>query len=173
MPNRCILLFPDFPNINVIEEIRAKYDPAAKLVGPHITMVFPFESDLEEGAVREHIHSVLTGIEPFRVSLQGISAQRGFGNYLLLNVHKGKNTIKEMHRRLYSGVLDQYRPVWCRTFEPHMTVGRVEDTTLFSSAIEDTRSVADCFESCVGRVYVEIIGADGSSTIETVLDLPV
>ncbi|MPQ44814.1 hypothetical protein [Clostridium tarantellae] len=32
-------------NINVITNIRKKYDPLADLVLPHITLVFPFESD--------------------------------------------------------------------------------------------------------------------------------
>jgi hypothetical protein len=104
--------------------------------------------------------------------LQGISAQRGFGNYLLLNVHTGKNTLKEMHKRLYTGVLESYKPHWCKTFEPHMTVGKVEDAVFFEQALEDVQGIDTFFETCIGKVSVEIINEDGHSTIESVYTLP-
>ena len=46
MSLRTIMIFPEFDNIDIIDEIRAKYDPLAKLVRPHITIVFPFEMDI-------------------------------------------------------------------------------------------------------------------------------
>jgi hypothetical protein len=55
MTNRCILLFPDFPNIASIESIRRKFDPLAGLVRPHITLVFPFESDIGTDPLRRHV----------------------------------------------------------------------------------------------------------------------
>jgi 2'-5' RNA ligase len=169
--NRCILIFPDIPNIGVIEDIRARYDPLHKLVRPHITLVFPFVSELDSKAVEVHVKSALAGVEPFGVTLQGVSAQRGFGNYLLLNVHTGKNTLKEMHRSLYTGVLETYKPHWCRTFEPHMTVGKVEDAALFELAVTHVQAIDDLFETCVDTVSVEIISEDGHSTIESFVKL--
>ena len=156
----------------MIDGIREKYDPAARLVRPHITLVFPFVSALRAGEIRAHMLDALAGMEPFEVALQGISAQRGFGNYLLLNVHVGKNTIKQMHRRLYTGILEPYKPVWCRTYEPHLTVGRMDDADAFERALQDTKGVEDRFETAVDSVCVEIIETDGSSTIETVVTLP-
>ena len=46
MSLRTIMIFPEFDNIDIIDEIRAKYDPLAKLVRPHITIVFPFEMEI-------------------------------------------------------------------------------------------------------------------------------
>lgn len=43
---RTIMIFPQFDNIDVINSIRDKYDPLAKLVKPHITLVFPFDSEI-------------------------------------------------------------------------------------------------------------------------------
>ena len=40
------MIFPEFDNIDIIDEIRAKYDPLTKLVRPHITIVFPFEMEI-------------------------------------------------------------------------------------------------------------------------------
>lgn len=171
MQNRCILIFPEIANIDVIERIREKYDPSFRLVRPHITLVFPFESDIGAADIEAHARAALMEFEPFSVTLQGITEQRGFDNYMLLNVHQGKNTLKEMHRRLYSGLLENYLPNWCRTFEPHMTVGRLTDTILFAAALEETRGMCELFTTCVKEVAVELIGGDGSSSIETSIRL--
>lgn len=45
---RCIMIFPQFKNINIIDEIREKYDPLSNNVRPHITLVFPFESNISK-----------------------------------------------------------------------------------------------------------------------------
>ena len=38
MSLRTIMIFPEFDNINIIDEIREKYDPLAELVRPHMTV---------------------------------------------------------------------------------------------------------------------------------------
>ena len=43
---RTIMIFPEFENMEIIDNIRKKYDPLAELVRPHITLVFPFESQM-------------------------------------------------------------------------------------------------------------------------------
>lgn len=48
----------------------------------------------------------MKGIEPFHIELQGISKESG--NYLFLNLSKGKEQIIELHRRLYRGILEDY-----------------------------------------------------------------
>ena len=51
MVKRTIMIFPEFDNIDSIDRIRSKYDPLAELVRPHITLVFPFESDITNDTV--------------------------------------------------------------------------------------------------------------------------
>ncbi len=46
MKERTIMIFPKFDNLDIINSIRDKYDPLAKLVPPHLTLVFPFKSEL-------------------------------------------------------------------------------------------------------------------------------
>ncbi len=41
---RCIMIFPKFENMKIINEIREIYDPVVNNVGPHITLIFPFEN---------------------------------------------------------------------------------------------------------------------------------
>ena len=46
MSLRTIMIFPEFENMDIIDRIRDKYDPLARLVRPHITLVFPFENEM-------------------------------------------------------------------------------------------------------------------------------
>lgn len=52
------MIFPQFNNIEIINEIRHRYDPLANLLRPHITLVFPFESDMTNDEVEEKLTSV-------------------------------------------------------------------------------------------------------------------
>ena len=53
MSKRTIMIFPDFENMEIIDSIRGKYDPLAKLVRPHITLVFPFENEMSNEEIEE------------------------------------------------------------------------------------------------------------------------
>ena len=46
MNTRTIMIFPEFKNIDVINNIRRKYESLADLVLPYITLVFPFYSEI-------------------------------------------------------------------------------------------------------------------------------
>lgn len=84
---RTIMIFPDFENIEEIDKIRNKYDPLAKLVRPHITIVFPFDIEMSNDDLSQILDTRLNGIEPFEIELQGFSkCQDRFGNYLFLEL---------------------------------------------------------------------------------------
>ena len=51
------MIFPQFDNIDVINSIRNKYDPLAKLVKPNITLVFPFDSEITNEQLEEVLNS--------------------------------------------------------------------------------------------------------------------
>ncbi|MBP1888618.1 hypothetical protein J2Z53_000197 [Clostridium moniliforme] len=46
MNTRTIMIFSEFKNIDVINNIRKKYESLADLVLPHITLVFHFYSEI-------------------------------------------------------------------------------------------------------------------------------
>lgn len=54
------MIFPQFKNVNIIDDIRKKYDPLANHVRPHITLVFTFESNLTSIELKEHLKKVLS-----------------------------------------------------------------------------------------------------------------
>lgn len=173
MLKRCIMIFPKLENGQIIDKIREKYDPLANHVEPHITLVFPFNSDIGTKELREHISSVLSEITPFEIILNGITPTNNFGKYLFLNIQKGNNEIIELHKRLYTGILQNYYPVWLKgiAFLPHMTVGNFDSKEEFEMAINETKNIVDSFKTTVNVISVEIINENEDSIIEHELNI--
>lgn len=173
MLERCIMIFPKFSNIGIIDEIRGKYDPLESHVRPHITLVFPFSSDIEFSELKNHLKNVLSLIEPFRVVFKGITPVKSFGNYLFLNIENGRDEIIELHKRLYRGMLEAYHPQWLKSggYLPHMTVGKIESEEEYKLAIEETKEIVDIFDTIVNKISVEIIDENEDSIIEMEIEL--
>lgn len=169
MKTRCIHLFPEFKNANIIEEIRKKFDPLATKIPPHITLVFPFDSEFSKEDLQKHLDSTVKNIKPFKIKLQNINARESFGYYLFLNVTEGYNRIKELHKILYSGLLSAIKPDWLdhEKYEPHITVGKLESKELMVEAEKECACINSVFETKINRVSVEIIGENDQSIIET------
>jgi 2'-5' RNA ligase len=81
------MIFPHFKNLDLIDEIRKKYDPLAELVPPHITLVFPFKSTIRSEKLIEWMRISLNNIKPFYIKMGGLYKEmNAYGNYLFLNV---------------------------------------------------------------------------------------
>lgn len=164
MRTRTIMIFPEFENINVINDIRKKYDPLAVLVLPHITLVFPFDSELTDEELNLHLKECLNNVRPFKIELEGFSKQKSkYGNYLFLNVVKGMDVIINIHDRLYKGKLKQYDAGY--GYVPHMTVGKVSSMELLDKAFDDVNKCNDKFSTVVKKISVEMIGEHEESII--------
>lgn len=164
MALRTIMIFPHFDNIAVIDEIRQKYDPLCRLVKPHITLVFPFESDLPNEELQQHLEEKLRDIPPFPVRLHGFSCQEDrFGNYLFLNVEKGMEQLKGLHDILYSGKLKPFDIG--AGYIPHITVGKLNSPEELYAAYKSVRNCDEIFETEVTVISVEMIGEHDESII--------
>lgn len=75
MNKRTIMIFPEFEDMEILDEIREKYDPLAHLVRPHITIVFPFENWMSNADIANILSVRLKTISPFELVLSGISKQ--------------------------------------------------------------------------------------------------
>jgi hypothetical protein len=166
---RAIILFPSFENINIIKSIREKYDPLANCIAPHITIVFPFDSDISTDDLKSHFNKVLKGIKKFNVQLKDFTGDFRDG-YLFLNVKKGNDDIIELHDKLYSGILENFlfRKI---TYCPHLTVGRLGQQMEFDRAIDELSCYDESFEIVIDKLYVENIDILEHSTIEFSFDL--
>lgn len=165
MKERTIMIFPRFENIDIIDEIRRKYDPLSNLVRPHITLVFPFKSEVTTEALSDQIKKAVKGISPFEIELGGFSTQQDkFGNYLFLNVKRGEKYLKQLNYNLYDG-----KSLF--SYCPHMTVGKFDTIDQLESAYNDVKDCTDSFTTVVDTVSVEEIGEHGESIIEIEIDL--
>lgn len=86
-----------------------------------------------------------------------------YGNYLLLNVVKGIDEIKNIHDRLYKGKLKQLDAGY--DYVPHMTVGKVSTLELLNKAFDDVSNYSDNFSTVVKKISVEMIGDHEESII--------
>ncbi|MGR3763114.1 2'-5' RNA ligase family protein [Rossellomorea sp. NS-SX7] len=161
--NRSICIFPQFNNIEEIEELREKYDPLYSFIPPHITLVHPFGSSLSLHELINHINSSLVGIKPFEIRLQTVSGAAE--HYLFLNVKSGNDSIIELRDRLYKGTLEKFlaRDI---SYMPHLTVGKLKNETAFKEALNQTASFNTPFTTTVRKIVVEQIADDGTSEIE-------
>jgi 2'-5' RNA ligase len=161
---RTIMIFPEFENINVINNIRKKYDPLADLVLPHITLVFPFDSELTNEELNLYLKECLRDIHQFKVELEGFGKQEDrYGNYLFLNVAQGMDVIKNIHAILYKDKLKQFDAGY--DYVPHMTVGKVSSMELLDKAFDDVNKCNDKFITVVKKISVEMIGEHEESII--------
>lgn len=164
MSIRTIMIFPEFKNINIINNIRKKYDPLADLVLPHITLVFPFKSDLTNEELSIHLKECLMDIKQFTLKLKGFSKQENkYGNYLFLNVKSDIDIIKTIHNKLYTDKLKHFNPG--NDYIPHMTVGKLSSTELLNKAFDDVSNCNEEFTTVVKKISVEMIGEHEESII--------
>lgn len=151
MPKRAIVVFPKFEEIHLIHQLRSQFDPLVHTIEPHITLVFPFESNLSTKHLQSHIEQAVQGIGPFPVQLHGITGSAD--EYLFLNAKRGNDQLIELHDRLYSGALAVHLSVE-HTFIPHLTVGRLKNKAAFLSALEEARKVSAVFQAVIEEVAV-------------------
>jgi 2'-5' RNA ligase len=161
---RVVVAFPVVDNQAqwaTVLAVRARYDPLAATIPPHLTLVFPFEDDLSDAALREHVLKAASGIRHFSVTFCEITGHEG--EYLFLNVKQGNDQIIRLHDALYSGPLATHL-VRSYTFVPHVTIGRLPPGDL-SAALDATAGLDVPVRAHVDAVSVYRVEPDGSRPV--------
>jgi 2'-5' RNA ligase len=169
MRKRYVVAFPRIVHAEAWQEIlsvRDRFDPLARDLPPHLTLVFPFEDTLSDTALAEHVRGVLCGVHSFPVTFRDITAHEN--EYLFLNVKRGNDALVALHDALYTGPLARHL-VRLHTYVPHVTVGRVPAHQL-AAALEATSAIIRAHEAIVDTITVRAIDSDDKRT--AVLDLP-
>lgn len=161
---RDILIFPQFTNIEKIENIRKQYDELYKILPPHITLAFSFESSMSNDELKDRLMQVLKSVEPFEIVMSGVSLHKDENiktNYIFLNVVSGVKEIKILHNEIYEKVLNQKM-----SFEyiPHITLGTTENEQI-------EFELNNKFKTIVTKVFVEEIGENEKSNVLFEVDL--
>jgi 2'-5' RNA ligase len=164
---RVVVIFPPARDLEPIAPLRRRFDPLAALVPPHITLVFPFESELSTPQVRAHVEQAIGGIGSFPLRLGGITGSEA--RYLLLNVKRGNDAIIELHDRLYTGPLGDHLSLK-HTYVPHLTVGRLPTAQAFEAALAAATAMDVGIETVASAVSVYRVEADSTRPLE--LEVP-
>ena len=148
---RDILIFPKFKNIDKIQDIRDKYDPLAKAVPPHITIVFPFSDEMSDEKILQKMQESLKEISAFNITFEGLSLY--FDEF-----YAKKNVIEiiKLHDILYKEIFASHLDTRFE-YTPHITLGNVDSL--------DNIHLNDKFEYLVDELTLEGIGNDDSSII--------
>lgn len=161
---RTIMIFPEFENMEIIDNIRNQYDPFAKLVRPHITLVFPFKSQMNNEELTQILNIRLMSVKSFELKLGGISKQENvFGKYLFLDVLQGTEELCSIHQILYDNEFKEFD--LGLSYLPHMTIGKLSTAQLLENAFNDIKSMNNTFSTIVNKVSVEMIGDNEESII--------
>ena len=158
---RSIALYPRFVAGDAIARVRSRFDPLATKVPPHVTLVFPFSSELSRDALVAHMSTAIAGVGLFPVSLGDPVAIDGI---VQLPVLAGEETIRLLHRRLYSGLLERFLRS-DHACSPHLTVGRCPVSEERWECLQEAASIAGT-TGVADAVSCEIIERDESSTRE-------
>jgi 2'-5' RNA ligase len=149
MTKRAIVVFPRFQQMDVINLLRRQFDPLADFIEPHITLVFPFDSEIPTLELRTHIRQAAKGLTSFPIQLQGITGSED--EYLFLNVQQGKDQLTTLHDRLYTGILAQYL-LPTQPYIPHLTVGRLGNVPAFTKALEEAQKMTSLFQTILKEI---------------------
>lgn len=160
---RTIMIFPEFDNIWYVDELRKKYDPLTNKVRPHITLVFPFESNLSKNEIFDILNNRLNKIAPFEIEVQGLSVS---DCWLVLNVSNSSDIITNIHNILYKHEFFKYKPIWLNEYIPHITVGKFNFIEEANNAYDQEKYFDKIFNCMINKISVEIIGDDEESIIE-------
>ena len=165
MSLRTIMIFPEFAEMEIIDEIRERYDPLAHLVRPHITIVFPFENQMSNNDIADILSDRLKTIHPFELVLKGIGKQEeSFGNYLFLDVEEGSAEICTIHHILYDTEFCEH-DLGRIGYKPHITLGRFPTVDALNKAYEEVKGISRAFITMVNKISVEMIGENEESII--------
>ena len=154
---RDVIIIPEFSNVQVLETIRQKYDELYGIVPPHITLAFPFDSDISNDLLKRRLTEIAGDFEPFKIKLNGISFDwdnRANTYYIFLNFIQGEEIIEDIHKRIYDNVLQEELSF---DYKPHITLGCTKEMIDLSLDEE--------FDTVVDQLSVELIGENEESNI--------
>jgi len=120
---RSILIFPEIYNLTEIQKVRQKYDPLADHIRPHISLVFPFESDISDASLVQQIEPIIKQVKSFAITFDKLGHDDQ--GYIWLQAAYGTDKLTKLHDELYKNEL--LRP-YLRSdipYVPHITLGKV------------------------------------------------
>jgi 2'-5' RNA ligase len=148
---RALVMFPKSDNLGQIEDIRAQYDPHARYIAAHVTLVFPFADDVSDEGLRAHVSAATRTMAPFTARFEN---PRDFDDgYIALEATTGRRELIDLHDRLYSGPLARHLSA-VHTYRPHVTLAKVDDPRMRPRILEAIRQQTPVIETTLHAVTI-------------------
>jgi len=168
LPRFAVAWFPAFRGIERIEALRARHDPMAAQVPAHLTLVFPFGTNLKRLQMETHVRRVAAKWPPIAVTFRAI---RMHGNeFVFLMAGRGAASVTAFHDRLYTRSLRPHlRPEF--PYEPHITVARQAEPARLERAYHEAKD--ELQEEYVDVLReVDLLAVEPDGRIESLCKIP-
>ncbi len=104
-----------------LQRLRDQYDPTARVIAPHVTLVFPFGADtVAEPDLFEHVARVAQTSAPFEAHFSRL--EMSWDQWVFLTPDRGGGALVRLHDHLYDGLLQPFHRVDL-PFVPHVSLG--------------------------------------------------
>ncbi len=163
---RTISIFINRHIFPIVEQVRFKHDPLYGKIPPHVTLVFPFTSEMTMEQCQHHMSRILKDFNPFQITLEGTKVAED--GCLFWLVKDGKEIIRQLNLKLYSGPLKEYRST-AHHYIPHITIGRFEDLEKAKAVQNEfAQLIKEPVTLTVDRITLETVGENEASIVEYV-----
>lgn len=120
----CGVIFVSEQVEKAVRGVYDKHNPISSHVRPHLTLLFPLETELHLVDIVAHFGGIASETNLFNVRFDGLRL-RPEDLLIYLGISEGAEALRLLNRRLYSGELERFLDV-DRPFYPHLTLGHFE-----------------------------------------------
>ena len=168
LPRFAVAWFPRFRGLERVEAFRARHDPMAANIPAHLSLVFPFGTNLSRLQVETHVRRVAAQWPPVSTTFRTIRIHAN--EFVFLLASRGASSITAFHDRLYTRSLRPHRrPEF--PYEPHITIARQPEPARLERAYDEARDeFPGEYADVMREVELLAVGADGR--IESLCNVP-
>jgi len=163
LPRFAVAWFPSFRGIGQIEAFRRQHDPMATHIRAHLSLVFPFGTNLTLLQLETHVRRVASAWPPIPVTFRAIRLHAN--EFVFLMASRGAASIVALHDKLYTRSLRSHlRPEFA--YEPHITLARQRDPARLEAAYDEAKDAFGAEFADVMR-EVELLRVEPDGKIES------
>ena len=159
LPRFAVAWFPSFAGMDRIEAFRREHDPVADRIAAHLTLVFPFPTQLTALQVETHVRRIASKWPPIPVTFRHVRLHAN--EFIFLMAGRGAASVAALHDKLYTrSLLSALRRDL--PYEPHITLARYAELDRLEAAFEAARDTfREDFSDVLHEVALLAVGDDG------------
>jgi 2'-5' RNA ligase len=168
LPRFAVAWFPQFRDLERLEDFRRRHDPMSPYIPAHLSLVFPFHSAHSPLQVQTHVQRVVSRWPAIPVSFRAV---RLYANeFVFLMAARGGAAISTLHDKLYTR---SFQPHLRRDlpYEPHITLARNPDFPALERAFSEAQDTFGHEFTDVMR-EVTLLAVDRHGKIERLKQIP-